>query len=142
MDKDLIISADSVGLFCRLHMNIKRDIPIRPSEMGVLIFTQKQTDPVTPLSISNFFRIAKPSVTFMVNSLIKQNYLAKIPSSTDGRSYTLLTTDKGKELVEATFNEYIKTMELLNKKMGSEEFSLFIKLIQKANNILSEEKQQ
>lgn len=142
MDNDLIISADAVGLFCRLHMNTKRDIPIRPSEMGVLIFTQKQNSPVTPLMISNFFRIAKPSVTSMMNTLIKQNYLVKTPSITDGRSYTLSTTDKGRELVETTFDEYFRTMERLKKKMGNKDFSLFIELIQKANIILSEEKRQ
>jgi len=140
MNNDLITSADAVGLFCRLHMNTKRDIPIRPSEMGVLIFTQKQNVPVTPLMISNFFRIAKPSVTGMVNTLIRQNYLVKIPSTTDGRSYTVAATDKGKDLVEGTFEEYFKTMELLKKKMGSKEFSFLIELIQKANIILSEDK--
>jgi DNA-binding MarR family transcriptional regulator len=140
MDNDLIISADAVGLFCRLHMNTKRDIPIRPSEMGVLIFTQKQNVSVTPLKISNFFKIAKPSVTSMVNTLIKGNYLVKTPSATDGRSYTVSPTVKGKELVETTFDEYFRTMELLKKGMGNKEFSLFIELIQKANSILSEEK--
>jgi DNA-binding MarR family transcriptional regulator len=140
MDNDLIISADAVGLFCRLHMKTKRDISIRPSEMGVLIFTQKQNVPVTPLMISNFFRIAKPSVTSMVNALVKQNYLVKTPSTTDGRSYTVSTTGKGKDLVETTFDEYFRTMELLKENMGSKEFSLFIELIQKANSILSEEK--
>jgi hypothetical protein len=44
MDNEIIISADVVAMFCRLHMNLRRDIPIRPSEMGVLIFTQKQSD--------------------------------------------------------------------------------------------------
>jgi DNA-binding MarR family transcriptional regulator len=90
--------------------------------------------------ISNFFRIAKPSVTAMVNSLIKKDYLLKIPSPTDGRSYTIETTDKGRELIESTYNEYFRTMELLKKKMGDKDFSLFIELIQKANNILSGEK--
>jgi DNA-binding MarR family transcriptional regulator len=139
MNNDLIISADAVGLFCRLHMNTKRDIPIRPSEMGVLIFTHKQKVPVTPLMISNFLKIAKPTVTAMVNTLIMQHYLVKTPSQTDGRSYTLSTTDQGKNLVETTFDEYFKTMELLKDKMGSKDFSLLIELVQKANNILSEE---
>ena len=142
MDDNLIISADAVGLFCRLHMNTKRDIPIRPSEMGVLIFTNKQNAPVTPLMISNFFRIAKPSVTSMIVTLIKQDFLRKAPSTTDGRSYMVTTTDKGRDLVESTFDEYFKTMELLKNRMGSKEFSLFIELIQKANGILSEEKEQ
>ncbi len=140
MDTNLISSADAVGLFCRLHMNTKRDIPIRPSEMGVLIFTHKQNIPVTPLMISNFFKIAKPSVTSMINALIKQDYLYKEPSTTDGRSYIVSVTDKGRQLVGSTFDEYFKTMELLKNRMGSIEFSLFIELIQKANDILSEEK--
>ncbi|MBK1811167.1 winged helix-turn-helix transcriptional regulator [Clostridium sp. YIM B02505] len=140
MDKDIIISADAVSMFCRLQMNVKRDIPIRPSEMGVLIFTKVQDEPVTPLMISNFFKIAKPSVTAMVNTLIKKDYLIKTPSPTDGRSYTVCTTEKGKELVESTYNEYFKTMELLKTKLGSEEFHKFIELVQKANSILSEDR--
>lgn len=140
MYNDIINSTEAIALFCRLQMNLKRDIPIRPSEMGVLIFIQKQSIPVTPLMISNFFRITKPSVTSMINSLIKKNYLMRIPSSIDGRSYTVSTTVQGKELVESTYNEYLRMTQLLEKKMGSKEFNLFIELIQKANNILSEEK--
>ena len=68
--------------------------------------------------ISNFFRIAKPSVTAMVNSLIKKDYLLKTPSLIDGRSYIVETTCKGKELVESTFTEYFRSMELLKKKDG------------------------
>lgn len=140
MDNDINISADAIAQFCRLQMNIKRDIPIRPSEMGALIFTQRYNAPLTPLMLSSFFKISKPSVTSMVNSLIKRDYLIKTPSSTDGRSYTVSITDKGTELVESTYNEYFRTMELLKKKMGCKEFNLFIELIQKANYILSEEK--
>jgi len=121
-------------------MKTKRDIPIRPSEMGVLIYTQKQSVQVTPLMISRFFKIAKPSVTSMVNTLIKRDYLIKEPSSVDGRSYTLKTTDKGKYLVESTFKEYFKTIELLKEKMGPSAFQQFIELMQIANCILGEEK--
>jgi DNA-binding MarR family transcriptional regulator len=140
MDNDITISADAIALFCRQQMNIKRDIPIRPSEMGALIFTQKYNAPITPLMLSNFFRITKPSVTSMVNSLIKKDYLIKIPSSTDGRSYTVSITEKGIDLVESTRKEYFRTMELLKEKMGHKEFNLFIELIHKANSILSEGK--
>lgn len=140
MDNDIIISANAVALFCRLQMNIKRDIPIRPSEMGVLIFIQKHGELVTPRMISSFFKISKPSVTSMINALIKKDYLIKAQSEKDGRSYTLLATEKGKELVETTYREYFKTMELLKQRMGSREFNLFIELIQRANNILAEEK--
>lgn len=140
MDFNLIDCADAIGMFCRLHMYTKKDIPIRSSEMGVLIFTHKQNVLVTPLMISRFFKIAKPSVTSMVNALIKKDYLTKEPSLSDGRSYTLRITEKGKILVESTFDEYIKSMELLKEKMGLDAFNQFIELIQLANVILAEEK--
>jgi DNA-binding MarR family transcriptional regulator len=76
----------------------------------------------------------------MVNSLVKKEYLIKIPSPTDGRSYTVSITQKGIDLVESTYTEYFKTMERLKEKMGHDEFDTFIELIKKANNILSEEK--
>jgi DNA-binding MarR family transcriptional regulator len=132
---------DVISRFCRLQMNTKRNIPIRSSEMGVLIYVQKCDAYATPLMISNFFGIAKPSVTDMVNSLIKKNYLIKKPSETDRRSYTLEITEKGHVLVESTYEEYFRTMELLEEKMGYQEFKLFITLLQEANKILSEERE-
>lgn len=140
MNENIVISADAVAKFCRLQMNVKRDMPIRPSEMGVLIYTQKNEIPVTPLMLSKFFGISKPSVTSMINSLIKKDYMVKKQSSSDGRSYTVFVTSKGSELVESTYNEYFKAMEILEEKMGTQKFELFIQLIQNANRILSEGK--
>ena len=140
MEMNIINSADAVGMFCLFQMNTKRDIPIRSSEMGALIFAQKQSVPVTPLMISQFFKIAKPSVTSMVNSLVKHEYLIKKPSLVDKRSYNLEITEKGNKLVESTFVEYFKSMELLKEKMGENKFNQFIELIQIANCILEEVK--
>ena len=136
MEIDLINSTDSIGMFCRLYMNTKRSIPIRSSEMGVLIFAYKQTRSVTPLMISQFFQITKPSVTSIIRVLIKNDYLIKEPSETDGRSYTLKITEKGVNLVEQTFVEYYKSIELLKDSMGENSFTQFIELIQLANSIM------
>ncbi len=140
MKENIIACEDAVSRFCRLQMNVKRDIPIRASEMGALIYVEKSDEPATPLMISSFFGIAKPSVTDMVNSLVEKDYLIKIPSKVDRRSYTLKVTIKGHELLETTYNEYFRTIELLEERMGYEEFKLFIQLLKEANNILSEER--
>jgi DNA-binding MarR family transcriptional regulator len=139
MERDIIASAEIVSKFCRLHINMKREIPIRPSEMGALIYVQKSEEPVTPVMISNFFGISKPSVTDMVNSLIKKDYLIKTPSDIDKRSYIVTVTEKGHELLEVTFKEYVKTIKLLEEKMGSNEFEMLIQLLEKANGVLGEE---
>jgi DNA-binding MarR family transcriptional regulator len=108
--------------------------------MGVLIFTQKQLQPVTPLEISQFFNIAKPSVSAMVKSLLKQGYLIKESSVEDKRSYTLSITEKGATLVSSTFEEYLKNMTLIKEKMGASMFDQFIALIKLSNDILEGEK--
>lgn len=139
MKESILDSMDVVSRFCRLQMNKKMAIPIRASEMGALIYVRKNEAQVTPLMISNFFGIAKPSVTDMVDSLIKKTYLIKIPSKIDKRSYTLEVTEKGHELLESTSKEYLRSMGFLEEKMGYQKFDLFIHLLQEANELLSEE---
>lgn len=137
-----MLAAEEIGMFCRLRMHIKKGLPIRSSEMGALIYVEKQQEAVTPLMISNFFQIAKPSVTVMINELVKKGYLVKVPSEKDKRSYTVSITKKGEELVVSTHEEYFKSIELLKEEMGPGDFDQFITLIQKANEILKEEKNQ
>lgn len=136
MNQKLLNSADSIGLFCRLHLNAKIKLPIRPSEMGVLIYIHREDQPVSPLMISEFFKMAKPSVTPILNSLRKLDYIEKIPSIEDKRSYTLKITSKGRELVEDNFKEYLKSISHLEEKMGEQQFREFINLINQANEIL------
>ncbi|WP_151734976.1 MarR family winged helix-turn-helix transcriptional regulator [Paenibacillus tengchongensis] len=134
-------SADTIGLFCRLHMNAKNNLPVRSSEMGVLIYTDKQQGPVTPLMVSSFLKVAKPTVTALINSLVRQAYLYKTLSPTDGRSYYVSLTPKGAELVRTTASVYFRNMEMLEKQMGAAEFQTFITLMQQANAILLQEEE-
>lgn len=135
---DLIQSAEEIGIFCRLNMNIKKDIPIRSSEMGVLIYIYKQGETTTPIMISQFFKIKKPSVTSQVNALIKQGFIEKASSLTDRRSYYLKVTYKGTLLVNSTFEEFFKLVKILKEKMGEEHFNSLIEYIKQANSILGE----
>lgn len=133
-------AAEEIALFSRLLMHMKKELPVRSSEMGALIFVQKQSEGVTPLMISSFFQIAKPSVTSMVNELVAKGYLTKVPNDKDRRSYTVSITDNGRELVSRAHSEYFKGIELLRKRMGKKDFESFIDLIRKANAVLSEER--
>ncbi len=48
MDHNTNMAAMNVALFCRLNLNKKCCIPIRHSEMGVLIYANLAKEPVTP----------------------------------------------------------------------------------------------
>jgi DNA-binding MarR family transcriptional regulator len=135
-----MIAADEMAMFCRLQLYSKKNLPIRSSEMGVLIYVHKNQGGVTPLRISSFFQIAKPSVTAMINELIKNEYLVKEASKTDRRSYTVSLTEKGLRLVSSEQDAYFKSIALLEERMGPEDFETFVGLLKKANRVLGEDK--
>ncbi len=140
MSDELIIGAETVSMFCRLNINIKKDLPIRSSEMGLLILISKSDKPVNPVMAADFFKVKKPMITVMVSNLLKQGYIEKIPSLEDKRSFSLNPTQKARQLVDDTYSEYMKTMELLRQKLGTKDFGKLITLLEKSNSILLEEK--
>ncbi len=140
MSDELIKGAETVSMFCRLNINMKKDLPIRSSEMGLLILICKSDKRVTPVIAADFFKVKKPMITTMVSNLLKQGYLEKIPSLEDKRSFTLKPTEKARHLVDDTYSEYMKSMELLRNKLGAIDFDRLVALLEKSNSILLEEK--
>ena len=78
--------------------------------MGVLIYLSKQTSDVTPLMVSEFLRVKKPSVTPLIQTLIKKGYVTKQRSQVDKRSYTLQVTERGSRLLEEVEADYLSSV--------------------------------
>lgn len=131
-------AAEEIALFCRLQHNSKRELPLRPAEMGVLILIHKNEEPVTPMMIGDFFQITKPSVSVMLKELIKGEYLEKRQSTNDGRSYLVSLTEKGEAVVLSAREEYYRAVALLREGLGEEEFDALVGLISRANQVLRE----
>ncbi len=134
--QDYINAAEQISLFCRININTKKELPIRSSEMGLLIYLVKSDGEKTPMGAARFFKVTKAMATNMVTALVKQGYLTKEQSDTDKRSFILIPSEKAIALVEATYTEYFKTMALLKDKMGTNDFNSLISMLEKANNIL------
>lgn len=137
---ELIKGAEIISLFCRININTKRELPIRSSEMGLMIFLIKEQGVHTPLQIAEFFKVTKPMVTAMVISLTKKEYITKVPSTVDKRSFSLRPTEKAIALVNGTLDEYHKNMQVLQSRLGDHEYSKLLELLARANDILLEER--
>lgn len=137
---DLINASEQISLFCRMNLHTKRDLPIRSSEMGMLIYLVRTEKEKTPNGVARFFRFTKSMATNMVISLTVNGYIVKKQSATDRRSILLIPTDKAIKLVEETYVEYVKTMSLLKERMGEKQFHELLVLLETANSILLEEK--
>lgn len=132
--------AEAISMFCRLNINAKRNLPVRPGEMGLLILIVKNENQITPVMAADFFKVSKPMIATMIKSLLKQGYIKKIPSKEDKRSFIISPEEKAVELVNNTYEEYIRLIELLLKGMGEKKYIKFINLIEEANEILMEGK--
>lgn len=115
--------------FCRNYMELKREIPIRPSEMAVLNIITQRGGRYTPLMIAKLLGVSKSMIATHIQVLQKKGYIDKKPSVEDKRSFYVLPTDKATQLTD-TFNakqtEYLKEIE---EEIGADEFNQLILLL-------------
>lgn len=124
--------------FSRDYIDLKRDLPIRPSEMGVLNIITKREGLFTPVMIAELLGVSKPMIATHISVLEKKGYIYKQLSSSDKRSFYVLPTEKGKALVETSeqkLNKYLKTIEA---KLGEDKFEELINLLDDAQKALDE----
>lgn len=140
MDKILFEATHVIPVFCRLNMHRRHNTILNPTEMHVLGFIKRSKEPVTPVRISEFFNVSKPFVTKVINSLKENEYINKIPSEKDNRSYQLVMTEKSDQIFKEFFNEYVKKIKVLKSQMGNEDFISFLSYLNTANKILMENK--
>ena len=136
MNTSLYRAASEISLFCRLNLKQKIEIPIRHSELGVLLFLYGAKEDVTPMAVSDFMGISRPCATVMLKRLENDGYIFRQPSQHDKRSCNLLLTGKGCQIISVAHQEYCKTMQLLESGLGTESFEHFLELIEKSNQIL------
>ena len=138
MDKYFTANA-VLSIFAKSYMELKKDLPIRPSEMGVLNIITQTPGPHTPLMLAGALKVSKPMITAHLTSLTDKGYITKQPSSEDKRAYYILPTEKARALVECAKDDLYRHLEQLVDGMGEEQFDLLVKLAGEANRILEAE---
>ncbi|MBQ9133362.1 MAG: MarR family transcriptional regulator [Clostridia bacterium] len=122
--------------FSRDYMALKKDLPIRPSEMGVLnIITRREGD-FTPLMIAELLGVSKPMIAAHLQVLLKKGYIYKEAYHGDKRSFYVRPTEKAKALAdefEAKQTEYLKAIEA---RLGEAGFIQLTHLLGETQNVL------
>ena len=124
------------SMFARDYMGLKKDLPIRPSEMGVLNIISHGEGDLTPLILAEMTGVSKPMITAHIQALLKKGYVYKAASDVDKRSFFVRPTEKGKALAtefEARQTGYLKTIE---SKLGEEKFDALVRLLDETQSII------
>ena len=139
MDKYLTANA-VLSIFGKSYAELKKDLPIRPSEMGVLNIITETPGPHTPMMLAEALKVSKPMITAHLTSLMNKGYITKQPSPEDKRAYYILPTEKALGLVKDAKEDLYWHLEQLENGLGKERFDLLVKLAEEATNILEAEK--
>lgn len=128
--------------FSRDYIALKKDLPIRPSEMGVLNIITKREGLFTPLRIAELLGVSKPMIAAHISVLEKKGYIVKDFSSKDKRSFYVIPTDKATALAEETEKNLGRHLRAIEERLGADRFDLLVGLIEETQRILTEEKEK
>lgn len=128
--------------FSRSYMDLKKDLPIRPSEMAVINIITQRSGKYTPLIIAELLGVSKPMIAAHIRVLLKNGYIYKEPSQEDKRSFYVLPTKKAVILANkfnAKQTEYLKRVE---SSLGEADFDELVRLINKVLPITENMKEE
>lgn len=124
------------SMFSRNYMELKKELPIRPSEMAVLNIITQRGEKHTPLMIADLLGVSKPMIASHIQVLFKKGYIYKEPSSTDRRSFYVMPTEKAVKLTDDFNKKQTQYLKAVEDALGREEFDRLVSLLDKALPLL------
>ena len=124
------------SLFGRDYIELKKELPIRPSEMGVLNIISKDDKMYTPLMVAALLDVSKPMIASHISVLEQKGYITKDFSSDDKRSFYITPTKKAKELVKSEEKKLHSKLQKIEKAIGVEKFEMLVDTLKKVNEVL------
>lgn len=134
----LMRMAQSVALFRSVHIKTSLNI-LTDSGMYrvlILVFNAHGGKGIKPNQIADYFRCTRPYVSKLAKSLIRRGLLVKKSDDSDGRSYYLLCSPAGREIVEEIMEDYLTVTRKLYEGLGAEKSSQLVALLEESTAIL------
>lgn len=125
-------AAERIAQFCRNQVNVKRSLPIRSSDMGVMIFLLQHPF-AKAKDISDFFDVAPATVAEMIQRLVTLKMIIVDRDTEDARVKRIQLSESGKKFVVETRVEYLASIHSMKECLGEKDFETFITLIQRIN---------
>lgn len=128
------------SLFGKGYLELKKDLPVRPSEMGLLNIIVQTEGPHTPLMLAELLDVSKPMISAHIAVLEDKGYIIKECSPEDKRSFYVIPTDEAKKLVKTTAKTMSRYLREIETALGTERFDALVETLRDANQILKDKK--
>lgn len=126
---------DQMAFFTRHFMKRKVDLPVRSSDMGLLIFIFENKRS-SASNATRFFDVSKAMISAMLKRVEEEGYVIREKDPIDKRKQYLTLSIKGEELVKKSKKKYKSFQNKLRKEMGEESYHNFLLSLEEANQAI------
>ena len=125
----------------RGHSNMPK-MPIRKSELFTLMQIKKACE-INPEGIifrdlANVLNLAPPTITPLINNLVKQAYVERVRSEADRRVVYIRLTGKGMTFLDKSERHFNAGVHALVNHLGIEDTKELIRIVGKASAFMNE----
>ncbi len=115
---NVLINAYNKMFYARSKIDGYNEITVASYQYLFAISDHKR---ITVTKLSEIVNVKKASVTQMIDSLMRKDYVKKVKSINDKRSSLIELTDKGRMIVESEDSIYRSFMQRIGKSLTSQE---------------------
>ena len=136
MDKrELVLHAVSklTGLTKECNLELSQRLGMAELQLNQLHYLQiiNRTVGLTFSQFAEILKVSKPSVTEIVNKLIKVDCVRKVRCQKDGRMYYIELTEKGKNISQVQSLAEQKLVDIILRNLDDGEIETFVLLVRK-----------
>ncbi len=121
---------------CELIENRSQQYGINHVQLYILILSLENK--MTVSSLASKLNISKSAVSQALVGLVLKRFVTKIYEEDSKKVFYIGLTKKGKAVTNNLMNEYLKMHEIIIKKMGQDNLSILVDMLEKFNDIIKE----
>lgn len=136
---DKYMTANAVfSKFSNAYMDLKKDLPIRPSEMAALNIITQRGGRYTPLMLAELLGVSKSMIAIHLRVLSQKGYIYKEFSPNDKRSFYVMPTEEAIALTDTFKIKQSVHLKTIESALGTEKFEELIQLMDQTLPTLEE----
>ncbi len=144
-ENDVFITLYRIMRLFHFDLGEKHNITSLDFQVGMSLCDyekEKRESPITARELADRVHIAPSSLTRVLNKLEKQNYIHRIVPSENRRIVLITLSSKARKVFQEMHQVLLSYMHEMITRLGKEDTSSFIALLQKFKKVLEEVKKE
>ncbi|HET9098496.1 MAG TPA: MarR family transcriptional regulator [Candidatus Saccharimonadales bacterium] len=128
-ESGILFNRAHAAVYARISAVLSR-YNLTASDWSILVFTEKAPEGIRLASVARSMNVKAPLVTMLVNDLIKQGYVKRIPHHTDGRAKLLIMTSHGSKVLNQISQQMDDQIKELTQGVSAEDMKIFTRCLE------------